>query len=208
MKNYLLFGLTTSLIACDLFFLDESQADLLIPEIPAIELQEGNSQLSRTRAGVILLDSVKYSGYLVTYYQDSTIKTKKSYFQGRMEGDFISYYPNGQTHSQRPYHLGEKHGEHVGFYADGQLMFKYYFVNGFGQGTHKEWYPNGDLKAEMNYTDGKEMGAQRVWRLDGKMRSNYVVRENGRKYGMLGLKRCAKINSETGDIDPYNGIVK
>lgn len=193
-----------SVMACDSSD-EESQAINLKKQIPKVELLESDPRLSRSNTGLIYLDTIKFSGYLLSFYADSSIKAKKSFYQGRLEGDFMSYYQNGQIFSKRPYHLGEKHGEHLGYYDDGQLQFQYYFEHGFGQGTHKTWYPNGDLKKEMNYLDGKERGLQRVWRTDGKMRSNYVVRENGRKYGKLGLKRCAKIDSETGDVDPYKG---
>lgn len=195
-------------MACDSSDIGESQVIKLRKQIPMVELLESDARLSRADDGTIMLDTVKYSGYLLVYYPDSTIKSRKSFYQGRLEGDFVSYYRNGQVFSQRPYHQGEKHGEHLGYYENGQLQFQYYFVDGLSQGTHKTWYPNGDLKMEMNYVDGRERGLQRVWRLDGKMRSNYVVRENGRKYGKLGLKRCAKIDSETGDIDPYKGSIK
>ncbi|MEP3386680.1 MAG: hypothetical protein ABJO02_00745 [Reichenbachiella sp.] len=204
MKYYLLFLLAMSVVACD-STLDESQATNLKKQIPKVELLESDSRLSRANDGTIYLDTTAYSGYLISFYSDSTIKSKKTYYQGKLEGDFVSYYSNGQVSSLRPYHFGEKHGEHLGYYKNGKLQFQYFFEHGFGQGTHKTWYPNGDLKMEMNYVDGKERGLQRVWRTDGKMRSNYVVRENGRKYGKLGLKRCAKIDSETGDVDPYKG---
>ncbi len=195
------------MVACDSTS-DESQATYLQELIPNIEILESDLRLSRADNGVMYLDTTSYSGYLLTYYPDSSLKSKKGFYQGRLEGDFVSYYRNGQVFSKRPYHKGEKHGEHLGYHKNGQLQFQYYFVDGFSQGTHRVWFPNGDLKSEMNYTDGKERGLQRVWRPDGKMRSNYVVRENGRKYGKLGLKRCAKIDSETGDVDPYKGNIK
>ncbi|MEP2026677.1 MAG: toxin-antitoxin system YwqK family antitoxin [Reichenbachiella sp.] len=207
MKTSLLLILMISIMACDPST-DGSQAILLRDEIPNIEVLEDDARFSMSTDGTIYLDSIKFSGYVVSYYPERSVKSKKGYYQGRLEGDFISYYPNGQIYSQRPYHLGEKHGEHLGYYEDGQLKFQYQFVNGFSQGTHKNWYASGKLKKEMNYKDGKEFGPQKYWRPDGKMRSNYVVRENGRRYGMLGLKRCAKIDSETGDIDPYTGNLK
>ena len=205
MKFSLLLFLVICTIACDSSENGESQVKYAIPELT---LTEGDARLSLTHDGILYLDSTKFSGYLLSYYQDSTVKTNKSYYNGKLEGDFISYHPGGQVYAIRPYHLGEKHGEHLGYYSEGQLKFRYFFVDGFGQGTHKEWYQNGDLRSEMNYKDGKEFGSQKVWRPDGKMRSNYVVRENGRQYGMLGLKRCAKIDSETGDVDPYKGNIK
>ena len=41
-----------------------------------------------------------------------------------------------------------------------------------------------------------------MWRPDGKYRANYVVRENGRSYGLTGLKRCKKIDGKNEVIDP------
>lgn len=204
----LLLILTVSILACDLSDKDKSQVFSPTIKIPEVTLKENDQRLSMMTDGTILLDSVKFSGYLIKQYPDNSMRSKKGYYQGKMEGNFVSYYSNGQVFSLRPYRLGEKHGEHLGYYENGQPKFQYYFEDGFSQGTHKEWYKNGELRRQMNYKDGHEFGPQKFWRPDGKLRSNYVVRENGRKYGMLGLKRCAKIDSETGDIDPYKGTIK
>lgn len=193
--------------ACDWSAYDQSQVKWasLIPEEV---LFEDDVRLHTTTDGTLYLDSSTYSGYLITYYPDASVKTKKAFYNGKMEGDYMTYYPSGQVYSQRPYHKGEKHGEHLGYYENGNLKFQYQFVDGYSEGTHKEWYESGSLRREMNYAKGHELGAQKYWRRDGKLRSNYVVRENGRRYGMLGLKRCAKIDSETGDIDPYKGTIQ
>ncbi|UXX77917.1 toxin-antitoxin system YwqK family antitoxin [Reichenbachiella carrageenanivorans] len=193
--------------ACDWSSYDQSQARLAYV-ITDEELFEDDVRLSRSVDGYTYLDSVRYTGYLISYYPDARLKSKKGYYDGKLEGDYITYYPSGEVYSQRPYHKGEKHGEHLGYFEDGGLKFQYQFVDGLGEGTHKEWYESGEPKLEMNYVKGHELGAQKYWRPDGKLRSNYVVRENGRRYGMLGLKRCAKIDSETGDIDPYKGTIQ
>ena len=197
--------MTISLWSCGSSDLGEPQDKSLAAKIPAKEMLESDSSFLLSSDGRLFLDSILYSGYLVSYYPDGSLKSKKGVYHGKFEGDYISYYPSGQIYTLRPYHVGEKHGEHLGYFENGKLRFQYIFVNGLSEGTHRTWFENGDLKMEMNYENGKERGLQRVWRPDGKMRSNYVVRENGRKYGMLGLKRCAKVDSETGDIDPYRG---
>ncbi len=158
--------------------------------------------------GVLVVDSIPFSGCLVKYYADGKIATSKHYVDGLLEGNWITYYPDGLVKSSRMYLRGEKHGLHEGFYENGQIKFSYHFVNGLSEGTHLSWYPNGQLSREQNYENGYERGAQKVWRSDGKMKSNYVVRENGRRYGMIGVKRCAKIDSESGDIDPYKGSMQ
>ena len=53
------------------------------------------------------------------------------------------------------------------------------------------------LMQDRNYVNGKAMGAQKVWRKDGKIRANFVIRENGKKYGLMGMKRCTKIDAKT-----------
>lgn len=195
-------------MACGLFDLDEPQAINFSDQIPKTVLLETDNRLILSSDGRLYLDSLLYSGYLTSFYSDSTLKTRKGYLNGRLEGDMLSYYANGQVAQYRPYHLGEKHGEHLGYYEDGKLKFQYFFIDGLSQGTHRQWYHSGQLRKEMNYIDGNERGSQKVWQPNGKMRSNYVVRENGRRYGMQGIKRCAKIDSETGDVDPYKGNLK
>lgn len=208
MKDILLLLLIISLWSCDSSNEDGSQVLTWADKIPNIELLEGDERLSRSNDGKVLLDTALYSGYLMDYYPNGNLKSSKGYYEGKLEGDFTSYYPSGQIYTLRPYHLGEKHGEHLAYYENGKLKFQYTFIEGLSEGTHHMWFKNGELKMEMNYKNGKERGLQRVWRPDGKIRSNYVVRENGRQYGMLGLKRCAKVDSETGDIDPYRGSLK
>lgn len=197
--------LIISSIACCTSESDIQQAIDFSDQIPKVDMLENDPRLSMGNDGRLLLDSTLFSGYLVSFHANNSIKSKKGYLKGRLEGEFMAYHPNGQVYHKRPYHLGEKHGEHLGYYEDGKIKFQYFFREGFNQGTHKQWYANGNLKRVMNYKDGKEFGLQQVWQPNGKMRSNYVVRENGRRYGMQGLKRCAKIDSETGDVDPYKG---
>ncbi|WP_109832892.1 toxin-antitoxin system YwqK family antitoxin [Reichenbachiella versicolor] len=157
--------------------------------------------------GVVYLDSIPYSGYLLSY-RNEKLYSKEGYYDGRLHGTTAKYYSDGKLMQVRPYANGEKDGEHLGYYPNGKLKFKYYFEDGLSQGTHYEWYKDGNPKAEMNYIDGRERGRQRVWRPDGKLRSNYITRENGRQYGMLGIKRCTKIDGQSGNIDPYTAKEK
>ncbi len=174
--------------------------------IPEIELDEKDPTLKLARNGMLLInDSIPYSGYLTTHYQSGGVSSRRSYLNGRLEGKWLTYFEDGAIQSIRPYTKGEKNGVHLGFYPDGIKKFQYYFEKGFGEGTHHTWHPNGLMASEQNYVDGREFGAQKAWRPDGKMRSNYVVKENGRKYGMVGLRRCTKVDGETGNIDPYTG---
>lgn len=174
--------------------------------IPDIHKNAEDSLFLLTNNGILKYSGSPFSGYVSVLYSNGSIKEISSYSNGQKEGNTIGYSVEGDTTFLRPYHEGSKHGNHFGWYANGQQQFHYIFENGLSVGNHKEWHDNGQLYQDLNYVLGYELGLQRVWRKDGKLRSNYVMRENGRKYGMLGLKRCAKIDSETGNIDRYAGV--
>ncbi len=191
------------LYSCDSAKGRQAHAKMLRPDIRFAEVQETDSAIQVNEQGMVMKNDIPYSGYLVAQDSHGNIKYRKRYVEGLLDGAWVSYFPDGKVKTKRMYSEGEKHGQHLGYYANGQLRFSYYFERGLSQGNHKSWYASGQLSAEMNYKDGYELGAQKVWRPDGKLRSNYVVRENGRRYGMIGLKRCSKIDSESGDIDRY-----
>lgn len=174
-------------------------------EIPQRIVTKEDSLLLKDRQGKLHYEGRPYSGYIIEYFANKNIRSKKGFNNGLLEGNSILYFPNGNQESKRPYKNGEKHGEHFGWYKDGQMKFHYNFVKGLSEGNHKDWYPDGNLFKDFNYKKGKPFGAQKVWRKDGKIRANYVIRENGKKYGLSGLKRCAKIDTKNQNIDPYKG---
>ena len=182
----------------------DSVQENISPVIPETEIAEGSERLYKQN-GILYLDTILYSGFTVVKSRDGKLLKRSPYYNGILEGAMTSYYSSGQVRQLRPYKNGMKHGKHVGFYPNGVKQFEYLFNKGLSEGTHYEWYANGDLRSELNYKNGREFGQQRVWRPDGKLKSNYITKENGRQYGFLGLKRCAKIDSKTGDIDPYTG---
>lgn len=175
--------------------------------IPSIVIEFGDSNLKKDSLSRIVYDGQPYSGILVTKDASGVIRKKQSYYQGVLYGDWIEYYGDGSVQQIRPYVAGKKHGQHKGWYTNGQLRFHYFFEHGLSVGNHKAWFADGSIYKDLNYKDGYEFGAQRMYRPDGKLRSNYVVRENGRAYGLVGLKRCSKIDTETENIDPYTGAI-
>ena len=174
-------------------------------DIPEVFVSSSNAKISKKQNGDIFLDGEPFSGYLIEKYPNDTVALQTGYYNGKQNGVMKAFYNNGKVRYVRPYFNGEKHGTHVGYHRNGAKAFEYYFVNGFSEGNHKEWFNNGELAADMNYVNGKELGRQQVWRPDGKVRSNYIVRENGRRYGLMGIKRCTKLDGVTQTVDPYKG---
>ncbi|MEQ9377497.1 MAG: hypothetical protein RIG68_20085 [Imperialibacter sp.] len=170
------------------------------PLIPDIEVAESDETLSRDKKGRLHYEGGLFSGYLVEYYPGGTLKSKSAYSEGLLESVSYGYYPTGEVMYVRPYVKGEKHGTHTGYYPDGSLKFQYHFVTGKSAGNHQEWYQSGLLAKDLNYVDGQPFGSQKMWRPDGKIRSNYVIREDGRRYGLVGVKRCKNIDTELEQI--------
>ncbi|WOK07354.1 hypothetical protein RT717_01800 [Imperialibacter roseus] len=170
------------------------------PLIPDIEIVESQETLSRDLEGRLHHKDRLFSGYLVEYYPDGTLKTRSAYSGGLLESVSYGYYPTGEVMYARLYVKGEKHGTHAGYYPDGSLKFRYHFVAGKSVGNHQEWYENGLLAKDLNYVNGQPFGSQKMWRPDGKIRSNYVIREDGRRYGLVGVKRCKNIDTELEQI--------
>ena len=173
---------------------------VLIPN-KLISLNE--SKLNPDSKGRLSFEGELFSGYIVKKNLNGDIIEKKGYLNGYLEGKSIGYFDNGKLKFKRYYKSGKKIGMHEGWYLNGQKKFEYFFNKGLNKGKHYQWYDNGQLYSEINYLNGKPFGATKIWRKDGKLRTNFVIRENGRRYGLAGIKRCTKINIKEEVIDPY-----
>lgn len=181
----------------------EPDKDFSEPTISFIEMAFNDPYISKDSLGRYLFKGKIFSGYLTSCFKNGQLTKRHGYHEGIQAGMSIGYYPNGNIEYKRPYVQGEKHGEHLGWYNNGQLKFHYFFEDGLSIGNHKDWYEDGKPFKDSNYKAGHPFGSQKMWRTDGKIRANFVIREDGRKYGLTGLKRCTKIDSETKNIDPF-----
>lgn len=164
--------------------------------IPDVHVLKSENNLLFGKDGLVELDEALFSGYLEAYYSNGQLKQKQGYLDGRAEGEFVQNDSLGQRVERRFYLSGDKHGNHMGWYSNGQKRFDFLFDHGRSEGCHRRWRENGNLWQEFNFVNGSHRGLQRVWRSDGKLRANYVVRENGRRYGMQGIKRCKNIDTK------------
>lgn len=174
--------------------------------MPELRINTNDPDLIIEKSGQVYYRNQPFAGYLEEHWPNGNTKSIKAYFNGYLDGDYRTCYPNGQKSEVRSYRQGRKDGRHLGYFPDGQQKFEYCFRDGKAVGTHKHWYSDGSQFKIENYDDsGHPFGLQQVWRPDGKLRSNFVVKEDGRSYGLVGLKRCTKIDSETKNMDPYAG---
>jgi antitoxin component YwqK of YwqJK toxin-antitoxin module len=170
--------------------------------IVPMESAVSSNDIVRDHEGKVFLNGHKFTGTVLEYFTSGAVASRSNYKNGQLDGPEYIYYETGQLKSRRFYRNGEKHGTHRGFFEDGALRFVYRFRNGLSIGNHKVWYEDGQLAQDLNYIDGYPFGSQKVWRRDGKIRSNYVVREDGRRYGLVGIKRCKNIDIEAEKVAP------
>lgn len=150
--------------------------------------------------GILKYQNLPFTGLLVSRYDDESYKMKLEYVDGRKDGVEKQWHLNGKLSQSRFYSKGIKTGNHIGWWEDGTKKFEYYFnEKGEYEGSRKDWYSNGQLVRDFNYSNGKEIGSQRMWADNGKIRANYEVK-NGERFGLIGLKKCYTVNTESNEL--------
>ncbi len=158
------------------------------------ELLKTDSLIKKVN-GIIYIKNIPFSGILVDKYPNDSIKSKCQYSLGKRHGNYEGWYPDGSRWFKRLYLEGKKEGIHLTWWPDGAKKSFYPFKNGFKEGNHKDWFNDGTLFKDFNYMKGYEFGYQKMWRPDGKIRANYYIDENGRRFGLLGLKKCVTVKN-------------
>ena len=138
----------------------------------------------------------KYSGYAYELSDEGDTLLVAGYVDGLEEGALKKWYPNRQLQELRYYAHGQKNGMHRGWWENGNKKFEFHIVDDFYEGNFKEWNHAGLLIKDFNYVHGQEQGSEKLWWDDGTIRANYVV-DNGKKYGLIGLKICRNIYDST-----------
>ena len=142
------------------------------------------------RQDTLFLGSEPFTGSLIAFLPNGDTALFESRVQGVENGPSLRWHDNGQPMEARRYEHGRKTGIHRGWWPNGKPRFEYHFKEGEHDGPMNEWYEDGTPLRAFHMRMGHEDGQQRLWWPDGSLRANYTVR-NGRRYGLLGLKRCA-----------------
>jgi len=143
------------------------------------------------------LNEQLFSGYALSYYQDSTLKEKVGILNGRKQNQTIRWYPDGHFKQVSNYHKGKLHGENKKWSSDTShiviAQLNYHFGKGHGQ--QKIWYPSGELFKKLNLNMGREEGIQQAFRKNGVLYANYEAKE-GRTFGLKKAALCFGIEDE------------
>ena len=152
----------------------------------------GNDTELNKRQDTLYIGNSLYNGYIYQLYEKGDTQFIFGYVNGLEEGIFKKWYPNRQIQEVRFYHRGKKNGTCTNWWDNGNKKFEFSTIDDLYEGKFSEWNREGKLIKDFNYRHGQEQGSEKLWWNDGTIRANYVV-DNGRKYGLIGLKLCRNV---------------
>ena len=144
------------------------------------------------------LNDVPFSGFVVSYYKDSTMKEKFGILNGKKQNNHIQWFSDGHLKNVANYHLGKLHGEKKIWSSDSAhtLIAQLNYHTGKAHGAQKKWYATGELYKRLNLNKGKEEGIQQAFRPNGDLYANYEARE-GRIFGLKKAALCYGLEDES-----------
>lgn len=81
---------------------------------------------------------------------------------------FQGWYAHGKIKYRRSYLNGKLEGEHRGWYSNGKSELQEFYINGKREGKSILWYENGQLAQQDFYRNGKLEEESKRWRDDGR----------------------------------------
>ncbi len=149
------------------------------------------------KTSVWSLNGQLYSGYAVSFHQDSILKEKIGILNGKKQDQAIQWYPDGHYKQVTNYHKGRLHGAKKVWSAESShvLIAHLNYISGKAHGEQKKWYPNGALFKKLNLNMGREEGIQQAFRKNGALYANYEAKE-GRIFGLKKAALCFGLEDE------------
>lgn len=143
------------------------------------------------------LNDQPYSGFVVSYYNNNTLKEKFGILNGRKQNKFIQWFPDGHLKNVANYNKGKLHGEKKIWSSDSThiLIAHFNYHTGKAHGEQNKWYPTGELFKKLNLNRGKEEGIQQAFRKNGDLYTNYEARK-GRIFGLKKAALCYGLEDE------------
>lgn len=161
----------------------------LLIDVSTLEYDNEKSLWSR--------DDELFSGYAVSWRQDSTLATKTGIYKGRKQGPAARWYPDGHLQQTTNYRRGKLHGRKRMWTSDADhvLIALLNYRGGRPHGEQKKWYPTGELYKVLNLNMGREEGIQQAFRKNGELYANYEAK-NGRIFGLKKAALCYGLEDE------------
>jgi antitoxin component YwqK of YwqJK toxin-antitoxin module len=150
-----------------------------------------NSLVYHRESSVWKTNNKIYSGYVVTTFENDSLKRKFGILNGKKQNADITWFQNGKIKSKANYHKGKLHGKKQVWSQDSlyTLIAEYNYHLGKVHGKQTKWYSTGELFQITNLQMGKEEGIQQAYRKNGALYANYEAK-NGRIFGLKKASLC------------------
>lgn len=198
-RNSLFYFVTVSLlIGCNQY---DQQNNKSSPILDKIEIPENVKNIASLKyqnsTSEWFFEGKLYSGFIVDYYDDKSLKLKMSIYRGKRHKRTEKWYPNGKLKEVSNYHNGQLNGEKKVWMSNNEhtLVSQLNYRLGKANGEQRKWYPSGEIYKIMNFDNGIESGIQKAYRKNGALYANYEAR-NGRIYGLKKSKLCYSLENE------------
>lgn len=149
----------------------------------------------KNRESIWTLKGEAYSGSVVSYFPDSTLKEEMTLFNGKRVHVFKQWHANGKLKQLAHYLNGQLHGDKKIWSSEAILLSHLNYEFGQAHGKQLTWYPSGELHKELNLNMGKEEGIQKAYRKNGALYANYESKE-GRIFGLKKSMLCFGLDNE------------
>jgi antitoxin component YwqK of YwqJK toxin-antitoxin module len=175
---------------------NSSESNNVLIDIPNVTVDESLLDYSN-KISVWTLNNQRYTGYAVSFYNDSTLKEKIVLYKGKKVNQAKQWYADGSLKQIANYHEGKLHGVKKIWSPDTAhiLLSHLNYSSGKPDGEQKIWYPSGELHKKLNLVMGREEGLQQAFRQNGATYANYEARE-GRIFGLRKAKLCYGLSQE------------
>jgi antitoxin component YwqK of YwqJK toxin-antitoxin module len=197
------------LIVCALSLLFTSCSEKKVVKIPLVSnsidtlLAIPNTTVDKSelhydnKVSLWTLNNQQYSGYAVSFYEDSILKEKVGILNGKKENQAIRWYLDGHFKQVAHYHKGKLHGEKKVWssYENHIILSQLNYRLGKAHGEQKQWYKSGELHKKLNLNMGKEEGIQQAFRENGDLYANYEAKD-GRIFGLRKTALCFGLEEE------------
>lgn len=166
-------------------------------DIPDIEIDKSELTFN-AKNSVWSFKDHRFSGFAVSFFQDSTLKQKFGILDGKKQNEDVEMYQDGHVKRSANYHNGRLQGAKKAWSADSShvLMSSLNYHLGKLHGVQKKWYPTGEIFKILNLYKGEEKGLQQAFRLNGDLFANYEARE-GRIFGLKRAALCFGLDDES-----------
>lgn len=198
-RNSLIYFASMSLlIGCNQY---DKQNNKSSPILDKIEIPENVKNIASLKfqnsTSEWLYEGNLYSGFIVDYYDNKSLKLKMSIYKGKRHNRTEKWYPNGKLKEVSNYHNGQLNGEKKVWMSNNEhtLVSQLNYRFGKAHGEQRKWYPSGEIYKIMNFDKGIESGIQKAYRKNGALYANYEAR-NGRIYGLKKSKLCYSLENE------------